>query len=528
MVGYTLIALAVVVVAIVIARIIASHSGSPLQREMEHILEECGSATFLIDNEGHVKKHFTSSKPDSLSRAQILCRDTTQVFEWMDTASRNALQRAIVNAETGEAQRINLMLNGNIQPASAVVIAAQKGRYYLIIKRNADNSVEQQSMRARSSLTEHILDNLPLATTVKDAASRGAYLFWNKQAEQLYNVRPGKSGTLDATSIPAELQQVHVDLDREVCTNDAAEATIECNLLDGTTHKLLIQKRLIHSDDDRKWIISTTSDITQLDKQDRELEQKERDLRQALMKADESNRLKSEFLANMSHEVRTPLNGIVGFSECMVDTDDPEERRIQFNEIQRCSNHLSALVEGVIRLSQLESGEVKLENEPFMIKQLIREVATSSVGNVGGKPIKLYEELPDIDYGINADKEKIRTILSQFLSNAIKHTNEGRIILGYSTSMRKVRIFVRDTGIGIAPENQELVFERFSKVGSMIHGIGLGLSICRALARIMGGTVGVQSELGKGSTFYFDLPCTPFSRDDKVSALGKVVGRSKD
>lgn len=495
----------------------------------EDLLQYGGASTFLIDGGGHVLVHYTSTQPDTASRAQVLCRDTKEVFEWIDTNSRKELQTVLTMVSPGSPKQLEVQFNGDVLPSKIVLVSAgTNNRYYFVVKPDCDNSVEQKNMRNRSLLMEEMLNNLPLPTMVKDVSSRGSYLLWNKQAEQLYGICPDAMGVLDMHTLPGELQQTLTDGDREANQTGAFETTLSTKLHDGEMHKLNIQKRMVRTADGHKWIITATTDMTQLDAQHRELERKEIDLRAALTRADASNRLKSEFLSNMSHEIRTPLNGIVGFSECMVESDSAEDRRELFSEISRCSTNLSAIIDGVIRLAQLETGEEPLHNESFILRQLIREVATSSAGNVHGKPIKLYEELPENNYGVNADKEKIRGILSQFLSNAIKFTDSGRIILGYRAAARSIRLFVRDTGIGIAPEQHAFIFDRFAKVNPMVPGIGLGLPICRALASTMDGRVSVESELGKGSTFYLDLPCIPFSQDDKSSALGRIVGKAKN
>lgn len=501
---------------------------APTQIATEDLLQHSGASTFLIDGSGHVLEHYTSTSPDTSSRAQVLCRDSKEVFEWIDTNSRKELQTVLTMVSPTAPKQIEVQFNGDVLPSKIVLVSAGYNRYYFVVKPDCDNSVEQKNMRNRSLLMEEMLNNLPLPTMVKDVSSRGAYLLWNKQAEQLYGICPDAMGALDMHTLPGELQQTLTDGDREANQSGAFETTLSTTLHDGEMHKLNIQKRMVRTADGHKWIITATTDMTQLDAQHRELERKELDLRAALTRADASNRLKSEFLSNMSHEIRTPLNGIVGFSECMVESENAEERRELFKEISRCSGNLSAIIDGVIRLAQLETGEEPIHNESFILSQLIREVATSSAGNVYGKPIKLYEELPENSYGVNADKEKIRDVLSQFLSNAIKFTESGRVILGYRAAARSIRLFVRDSGIGIAPDQHEFIFDRFAKVNPMVQGIGLGLSVCRALAAAMGGRISVESELGKGSTFYLDLPCIPFSQDGKSSALGRIVGQAKD
>ena len=222
-------------------------------------------------------------------------------------------------------------------------------------------------------------------------------------------------------------------------------------------------------------------------------------------KAEELDRLKSAFLANMSHEIRTPLNAIVGFSTLLVDTDDPEEKKQFVEIIQKNNELLLQLISDVLDLAKIESGIIELKLVEVDLRELCKELVVSMRIKVPAEvALCVVPDLPS--YIMRCDKVRLTQIISNFINNAIKHTSKGTILLGYEIRRDEIEFSVTDTGDGMSPEVQRHVFDRFYKGNSFKQGTGLGLSICKSIIEQVGGKIGVESEIGKGSRFWFTLP----------------------
>jgi len=230
-------------------------------------------------------------------------------------------------------------------------------------------------------------------------------------------------------------------------------------------------------------------------------------------KAEEANKLKTEFLNNMSHEIRTPMNGIIGFSEMLDEPGITDEQRKYYSKIVQNSSHqLLRIIDDILEISTLETKQEKIYNTEFCLNDLLMELF--SIFNLKSKerniPIYVKKALPDEQSSITTDRTKLTKILSNLLENALKYTNEGMIEMGYFIEKDFLKLFVKDTGIGIAPKNHQLIFERFSQEDKEITlkrgGLGLGLSISKENAQLLGGDVTLKSEKDKGSTFYVAIP----------------------
>ncbi len=236
-------------------------------------------------------------------------------------------------------------------------------------------------------------------------------------------------------------------------------------------------------------------------------------MRIKMLEAEESDKLKSAFLANMSHEIRTPLNAIVGFSGLLLDTTDPEEKAQYIRIIEDNNELLLKLINDILDLSKIESGSVNLKYEDFDFAVYFNDLFLAMKQRVTKPRVRLFSTTPCASCLVSLDKNRVTQILTNYVTNAIKYTQKGFIEMGYECVPDGIRLFVKDTGIGISDEKREKVFQRFEKLDEFAQGTGLGLSICKAIADSIGGSVGFESELGEGSEFWAILPCKPHIQD---------------
>ena len=245
-------------------------------------------------------------------------------------------------------------------------------------------------------------------------------------------------------------------------------------------------------------IIGINYDIT-------ELKETEAELIQARDKAEMMDRLKSAFLANMSHEIRTPLNAIVGFSDLLVETEELSERQEYIKIVRENNDLLLQLISDILDLSKIEAGTFEFTSGDVDVNLLCEDIVRS-MGMKAKEEVELVldNHLPVCH--IISDRNRIHQVISNFVNNAMKFTSEGSIHVGYKLKDGELEFYVEDTGIGIEKEQLPHIFERFVKLNSFVHGTGLGLSICQSIVEQLGGRIGVDSEKGKGSRFWFTIP----------------------
>ena len=246
-------------------------------------------------------------------------------------------------------------------------------------------------------------------------------------------------------------------------------------------------------------LISVNYDIT-------ELKETEAKLIDAKEKAETADRLKSAFLANMSHEIRTPLNAIVGFSSLLVQGENPEEREQYMAIVEENNELLLQLISDILDLSKIEAGTFDFVKQELDVNQLCEDmVRTMKLKARPGVEVVFDHRLPECI--IVSDRNRLNQVIANFMNNAIKFTSTGSIRLGYGQAETNLlRFYVADIGIGIIQEKQAEIFDRFVKLNSFVHGTGLGLSISKSIVEQLGGTIGVESESGKGACFWFTLP----------------------
>jgi PAS domain S-box-containing protein len=271
-----------------------------------------------------------------------------------------------------------------------------------------------------------------------------------------------------------------------------------------------------------KYILSISRDIS-------ERKESEEKLKKAMEKAEESDLLKSAFLANMSHEIRTPMNAILGFSQLLKEKRIEPEKQDKFLDIiVSISKNLLQIINDIIDISKIEANQLTIENNEFSLKKSLYELysffeAELYTHNKSHVNLTLSADLSEVIRNIRSDEVRLKQILTNLISNAIKFTEKGEIEFGYNVKGDNLEFFVRDTGTGIPEESKKHIFERFRQADDSstreFGGTGLGLSICKQLVEKLGGEIWFDSKTDKGSIFYFTIPLEMVTQDQSSSEL---------
>ncbi|MFO7655589.1 MAG: ATP-binding protein [Bacteroidales bacterium] len=301
--------------------------------------------------------------------------------------------------------------------------------------------------------------------------------------------------------------------------------------------ELLLQQKLIEIQDKNAQLEESSEKVNEmnveLEESNANLSAVNHELFIAKNKAEESERLKSSFLANMSHEIRTPMNSIVGFSN-LLSCDDlsAHERELFVNHVNKSSEHLLALIDDILELSKSEAEGYTINNEKVNINILIKEIVYSFEPKIDKTKLKLIIDYSPLnsEFHLLTDRVRVKQILSNFISNAIKFTEKGEIIVGsYLQENKKIVLYVKDSGIGIKKENLQYVFNRFWKIeddnSKFYGGTGLGLAISKRLTELLNGEIWVESEFGKGTTFFLSLNLNNAEENDEfeINTTASVI-----
>ncbi len=261
----------------------------------------------------------------------------------------------------------------------------------------------------------------------------------------------------------------------------------------------------------------------------------EDELRVAIDKAEESNRLKTGFLQNLSHEIRTPLNGILGFANMLNESLAVEKRKHYIEVIHKSGDQLLRIIEDILEISKLETRQGDFVENEVCLNELLEHIYEKLRSQAAAKNLqfKLHCPLSDKDSSLLSDKRKLYRAIHNVVENAIKFTESGQVDVGYTLKNQEITIYVKDTGLGIPSEKSDIIYERFYQAeldpARTYSGLGLGLTIARKYIEFIGGSITLESTLGSGSTFSLNLPFLPLEEADSIFANKQVDKvKSKD
>lgn len=368
----------------------------------------------------------------------------------------------------------------------------------------SDNELEmrqsQHTINFLNILMDTILSNVFVEITVKDIFNGFRYIYFNKAAEEFTGVKAEDIlGKTDFELFPdsRRAHEIRTEDYHTIKTGRMVQEMVEYEKPNGEVRIVNIVRLLITNPDPgaSPLLLVMLNDIT---------EQRQDQL--ALMKVQEADKMKNAFIANMSHEIRTPLNAIVGFAHLVTETTNASEQREYFSIINKNCDLLLKLINDILDLSKIESGRLNYNVSEVELRDICQEAYVVQSLKMTSDVALLYNSVAMPSVRLWIDPHRVEQVLLNLLSNAIKFTSKGFISLFYEVEDMFVRVSVMDTGIGISEEKLESVFERFVKLDDFYQGAGLGLPICKMIVEQLGGEIGVRSELGKGSTFWFTLP----------------------
>ena len=431
---------------------------------------------------------------------------------------------------TGELTQFEYELTNNdiTRWFDARIVKSGSNEVLAIVRDISERRLAEEASKNKSRFIETLLDSIPNPLFYMD--NSGKYIGINKAFRDFYQVENedfiGKN-LYEIDSI--QTAKIHIASDKLIFDGIEASQTYDrtIKLPNGEERDVIITKSPFpDSNNNIGGLIGMIIDITQRKKMEQELiSAKER--------AEESDHLKTSFLNNLSHEIRTPLNAIVGFSD-LLNADYPDEQKMGFIDIiNNNSNQLLHIIDDVLAVSRLESEKIPIDNEFFSIRELFEDLYNTFTNLAVKSNLILHkpELSPTLPVNIFHDKGKIRQVLAGFIENAIKYTLQGSVEMDCQLIDNQLRFSVKDTGLGIDKREQAHVFDRFYRTNEVqlkaIRGNGLGLSIAKGLVELIGGTIGLESEKGQGSKFYFTIPVLKNYQRDKIAVKRPKSGVQK-
>lgn len=363
-----------------------------------------------------------------------------------------------------------------------------------------DRLQDQRQLNFLTILMDTILSNIFVVISVKDIFEGFKYIYFNRAAEEFTGIKAcdilGKTD-FELFSDQRRAHEIRTEDYSTIYKGRTERMMVEYETPTGEVRIVNMMRLLITNPDPgaSPLLLALIWDVT-------ELHQKELDL----LKAQEADKMKNAFIANMSHEIRTPLNAIVGFSSLLVETDNISECQEYQTIINKNSDLLLQLVNDILDFSKIESGTLNFHITGIDLKNICQGVYVTQSLKMTSDVALLFNSYNLPSVRLHTDGQRLEQVLLNLLSNAIKCTSQGYVMLSYEIEDNFVRVSVTDTGVGIDKDMLPRIFERFVKLNDFKQGTGLGLSICKMIIEKLGGSIGVTSKVGSGSTFWFTLP----------------------
>lgn len=449
----------------------------------------------------------------------VLCRDRAQ------TIGYESYRRMIVPEDLqGFDRHMMAYVEGNLEPCTDYRLCVEGEVYYMhlkaysreelsdgnvIVEGYVQNITEIQRNRNDINLLTHAINNS--TEDIFAARSDGQLLFANRKFRQHHHIPHTTDITTlhfsDLTSSPNN-PEVWANLMKNIRRDTENNTFIVHHPIQDDPSILAYEGNAywVTSDEGEEVLWAFGRDISQRIRNKQQLERMHRELEVAKEKAEDSDRLKSAFLANMSHEIRTPLNAIVGFSRLIAESHDEADRKAYYQIVESNNRRLLSLIDEILDLSKIEANMEKFNFSPVRLNTLFTEIYETHRLRCPQEVKLVCDVDPDAETMIETDKNRLYQAISNLIGNAFKFTKKGHITYGYQPSEERIDFFVRDTGVGIAPEEIGHVFDRFVKTNDFIQGTGLGLSLSKTLIERLGGEISVTSQVGQGTEFRFYLP----------------------
>ena len=385
------------------------------------------------------------------------------------------------------------------------------------------NEAQRSEIVRLNSLMNDILNNIPVYLFVKDTGNDFRYLYWNKAFAEYSGISVERAvGSTDAEIFPdkKDAERLRQD-DLKAMELGRIEYLETYTTMSGEVRTVTTMKTVVPSGGRYPYIIGVSWDVT-------ETKKTEKELIAARIKAEEADRMKSSFLANMSHEIRTPLNAIIGFSNILAAAEEEQEKQEYINIIESNNTLLLQLISDILDLSKIEAGTLEFSYCNIELNDIISEIESVTRYRTESNGIQLIVQKGLPSCLIRTEKNRLMQVLNNLLNNASKFTSQGSITFGYKLCDKELYFYVKDTGCGIPADKVNSIFGRFVKLNSFVQGTGLGLSICQTIVEHMGGRIGVESEEGKGSTFWFTIPYQPAAAENKREEEHQLISVQKD
>jgi PAS domain S-box-containing protein len=461
---------------------------------------------FVFDRDGIIRDYHAENKDNLYAPPELFLNKSVDeaLPPYLAKLSHEKIEKVLDHKDIEEYE-YEINLNNERHIFDSRMVYMNPNQTLAIVRDITKTKKAEYELRQREAILNSIIKNLPFDFWARN--KDGICFIQNKKSIQHWGNQNNKK--TEDQEAPQELKKLWQHNNERAYNGETINEEFSCNNKSGKQCYYQNIVAPIKDKDDIIGIMGLSIDITKR-------KEHESELIKAKEKAEESDRLKSAFLANMSHEIRTPMNGIMGFTQLLKnEMFSQKEQKDYLDIINLKSKQLLQIINNIIDISKIEANQINIKHQSFSVNQMLKELFEEyQIELKEWKKDHIQLNIPDEnlykDVLIKSDKSRLRQILSNLISNAIKYTEDGYIEIGYTQEEKNVVFYVKDTGIGISQEKQEIIFQRFRQAEDYstrkYGGTGLGLSISKALVKLLGGKIWLKSEEHKGSCFSFNIP----------------------